>query len=151
MNKEHVTKGPVKACRSHEEFQGSMWDIEPDEQAEYDAKPFVHIENAAHEKVVSAHDLFTFKTANAELIAEAFNVLHETGYTPRELAEQVKELWASLSCLFNTTTYPRPTLKAVKVIAAEARAILYKHQQPDQPPDQPISEPNRYDKEKKPY
>jgi len=34
--------------------------------------------------------------ANAELIAEAFNVTHETGRTPRELAEDVRELRAAL-------------------------------------------------------
>ena len=30
--------------------------------------------------------------ANANLIAEAFNVAHETGLTPRQLAERCKEL-----------------------------------------------------------
>ena len=30
------------------------------------------------------------------LIAEAFNVLHETGFTPRELVEHVKELQVAL-------------------------------------------------------
>jgi hypothetical protein len=34
--------------------------------------------------------------ANAHLIAEAFTVRHETGFSPRELAEQNKELIAIL-------------------------------------------------------
>lgn len=34
--------------------------------------------------------------ANANLIAEAFNVVNETGYTPRQLAEQNKELLEAL-------------------------------------------------------
>jgi hypothetical protein len=45
--------------------------------------------------------------ANAELIAEAFTVAHETGLTPRQLAERCKELEAALkvaqSCLASTT------------------------------------------------
>lgn len=32
--------------------------------------------------------------ANAALIAEAFNVAHETGLTPRQLVEQRVELWS---------------------------------------------------------
>lgn len=35
--------------------------------------------------------------ANAELIAEAFNTLHETGLTPRQLAESRAELLEALS------------------------------------------------------
>lgn len=34
--------------------------------------------------------------ANANLIAEAFNVVNETGYTPNQLAEQNKELLEAL-------------------------------------------------------
>ena len=34
--------------------------------------------------------------ANANLIAEAFNVLHETGLTPRQLDEQRRELLEAL-------------------------------------------------------
>ncbi len=32
------------------------------------------------------------RTANRKLIWQAFSVLHETGYTPRELAETVEEM-----------------------------------------------------------
>lgn len=39
--------------------------------------------------------------ANAELIAEAFNVATETGLTPRQLAEQRKELLAVLDEILN--------------------------------------------------
>lgn len=40
--------------------------------------------------------------ANAELIAEAFNVATETGLTPRQLAEQRKELLGVLRELFSS-------------------------------------------------
>lgn len=33
------------------------------------------------------------RAANAELIAEAFNVLHETGKTPRELVHTLRMVW----------------------------------------------------------
>lgn len=38
-------------------------------------------------------------SANATLCAEAGTVLHETGYTPRELAEQRAELLAALKAV----------------------------------------------------
>jgi hypothetical protein len=37
--------------------------------------------------------------ANLDLIAEAFNVLNETGYTPAELARQVEEMREALQAL----------------------------------------------------
>jgi hypothetical protein len=40
--------------------------------------------------------------ANANLIAEAFTVAHETGLTPRQLAERCKELEAALSVTVKT-------------------------------------------------
>ena len=39
------------------------------------------------------------KESKAELIAEAFNVAHETGLTPRQLAEQRKELLEAATTL----------------------------------------------------
>lgn len=39
------------------------------------------------------------REANAQLIAEAFNILHETGYTPRELAAAVMEYRAMVKRL----------------------------------------------------
>lgn len=44
---------------------------------------------------------YAMAQANAELITEAFNTLHETGYTPRELADAVKELRSALANLSN--------------------------------------------------
>jgi hypothetical protein len=63
--------------------------------------------------------------ANARLIAEAFTVAHETGLTPRQLAERCKELEAALSevvsivemCERNGTTLPIPLASARAAIA----------------------------------
>ena len=42
---------------------------------------------------------FTLERSDAELIAEAFNVTHETGKTPRQLADENAELKRSLSTM----------------------------------------------------
>ena len=65
------TPGPWKACRAHEDFDGPYYNIDPEEQAVHDAKPFVSIKASSGENVAAAHDLFKFKTANALLIASA--------------------------------------------------------------------------------
>lgn len=39
--------------------------------------------------------------ANANLIAEAFNVVNETGMTPLQLVEKNKELWSVMKKYFN--------------------------------------------------
>lgn len=70
-----ITKGPWKAVRSHEEFAGPYFDIDPEERAEYDARPFTGIESAAGQKVVTAHDLFEFKKADALAIAKVPELL----------------------------------------------------------------------------
>lgn len=70
-NKTAWTPGPWKACRGHENYEGPYWDIEPDEQAEYEAKPFTSIKAANGDTVANAHDLFEFEAANAHLIALA--------------------------------------------------------------------------------
>lgn len=62
------TPGPWQACRSHETFNGPMWDIDDDERAEWEAKPFVAIE-AERRTVMRAHDLFEMRSADARLIA----------------------------------------------------------------------------------
>jgi len=53
--------------------------------------------NITCRRVATAHGPFgdAEKAANAHLIAEAFNVAHETGLTPRQLAERCKELEAA--------------------------------------------------------
>lgn len=69
------TSGPWRPCRSHEEYDGPLFDIDPEEQAEYDDRPFVRVEAADGTVVASAHDLFTFSEANARLIAAAPDLL----------------------------------------------------------------------------
>jgi hypothetical protein len=68
------TPGPWKPCRAHENFDGTYWPIEPEDRAEYDARPYTSIEAAAG-VVANAHDLFTFKAADARLIAAAPDML----------------------------------------------------------------------------
>lgn len=62
---------PWKACRAHEGYDGPYFEIDdPDERAEYDARPFVSIEAVDGTRVVSAHDCFKFKTRRlARLLA----------------------------------------------------------------------------------
>lgn len=64
------------------------------------ANPRFHIQTEAGYQIASTTELShhaqakeenVMREANAALIAEAFNVLHETGYTPAELAEQAHE------------------------------------------------------------
>lgn len=69
------TPSPWKPCRAHEDYQGPMFDIEPDEKASYEARPFVKIISVNGENVASAHDLFEFKKEDALLIAAAPEML----------------------------------------------------------------------------
>lgn len=56
-----------KACRSHEDFNGPLWDIPPEEKEEYDRRPFVRIE-AADRTITAAHDLFEFRPEDVRKI-----------------------------------------------------------------------------------
>lgn len=64
-----ITPGPWKACRSHEDYDGPMFDLDDDERAEYDARPFVRIIAPSGESVAAAHDLFEFRREDAVAIA----------------------------------------------------------------------------------
>ena len=68
------TPGPWKACRSHEDFDGPMWEVDADTVECFSRKPFVRIE-AASGAVAAAHDLFEFKQADAMLIEAAPDLL----------------------------------------------------------------------------
>lgn len=72
MTKSH-TPTPWKACRSHEDFNGPMFDIDKEDQEYYEGKPFTNIHGADNSMVFNAHDLFELKKANAELIVRACN------------------------------------------------------------------------------
>lgn len=90
------TPGPWKACRSHEDFDGPMFDIDPEDQAEYDARPFVGI-LAATGTVATAHDLFEFKPEDARLIAAAPGLL-EALYDALPYVEDVLSNKEQLAC-----------------------------------------------------
>ena len=66
------TPTPYKACKSHEDFNGPFFDLEEEDRAEYDAKPYTSIESASG-IVCNAHDLFTFRQGDAEFIVKACN------------------------------------------------------------------------------
>lgn len=71
MQKFNGTPGPWKPCRSHEEYDGPIFDIDEDEEEYYANKPFVHIQAEGCVNVATAHDLFTFNADDAHLIAAA--------------------------------------------------------------------------------
>lgn len=83
MNPFKFTPGPWKACRAHEDFNGPYFDIDPEERAEYENRPYTSIDSKAG-RVVNAHDLFTFKPENAEAIAllpDLVSALQDAAYT----------------------------------------------------------------------
>ena len=65
-----ATPGPWKACRNHECYEGAYFEIDPEDESEYAAKPFTRIE-ARTGVVAAAHDLFEFDREDAEFIAAA--------------------------------------------------------------------------------
>lgn len=67
---QEATPGLWKACRNHECYEGAYFEIDPEDEAEYAAKSFTHIE-ARTGVVAAAHDLFEFDRANAAFIAAA--------------------------------------------------------------------------------
>lgn len=71
---EASTPGEWKPCKDHEDFDGEYFDIEPGERAAFDARPITGIE-AASGGVARAHDLFEFKTADAQFIALAHSLM----------------------------------------------------------------------------
>lgn len=85
MGKKKHTEGPWKACKAHEDYDGPLWDIDPEDQMEYDSKPITHIEGPNGMCIANAHDLFEFKEADAFLIEAAPDLL--------EFAEIIDEEW----------------------------------------------------------
>ena len=85
------TPTPYKACKSHEDFDGPYFDIEEEERAEYDARPYTSIDSASG-LVCTAHDLFTFKPGDAEFIVKACNNYQEMRNL---LARAMEELYTA--------------------------------------------------------
>jgi len=133
MKKENCTKGPVRYHLGR------------------GANPRFHIQTEAGYQIASTTELShhaqakeenAMREANAELIAETFNVLHETGYTPAEIAEQVKELCAALERMTEATEGIdnicdgdddkldewKKELRAVDKALVKSRAILSRYQ-----------------------
>jgi len=97
-HKENCTKGPVTVTPfltpDKNEDPMMVYEVEGgDLQSRFDS---VDLEDEAAVAAIHAEN-----NANAELIAEAFNVLAETGMTPRELADAVKELRSAVANLSN--------------------------------------------------
>lgn len=107
MNREELkgkqTPGVWKPFRSHEDFSGSCVFIEDQEDQEYwDKKPFVAIKSDVHENVVSPHDCFEFKEADAALIAESGTVANRTGMWPEDMEKRIKELESILKMVVDS-------------------------------------------------
>lgn len=72
-----ITPGPWAPRRSHEDANGPMFDIDPDEREAYEVRPFTSIiSQATGGNVVIAHDLFTFRNEiDAKAIAKVPELL----------------------------------------------------------------------------
>lgn len=68
------TRGTLRPLRAHEDFDGPYFEIEPEEKAEYDARPYVRLATATA-TVATAHDLFEFKPGDAERLCLCWNTL----------------------------------------------------------------------------
>lgn len=95
MKKPQPTPWPWKATRSHEGYNGSYIEFDsPQEEAEYNAKPFVCIESEK-EVVAHAHDCFEFKPEDVRMILAScgamFTAAARLGVDPLELAESLAE------------------------------------------------------------
>lgn len=69
-----ATLGEWKPCRDGEDFDGPYFEIEDEDRVEFEARPFTSIRSSSG-TVAAAHDLFTFKSADAEFIALAHNLM----------------------------------------------------------------------------
>ena len=127
MNKENCTKGPVTPCTG-------------------DAGEKINIEcKGPHNDLLPIATLRgPDRKANAELIAETFNVLHHRGYTPLELVEHkglliaaLKDLMESFVCRCDDSENPEWTPsydRAEKLIRdIEQGNDLSKYQPPTAP------------------
>ena len=110
--KAHVTKGPAHA-------KG----IE-----------FVNGTGVFNDQGIHIAQVVSLNGADEILIAEAFNVLHDTGFTPGELAEQARELRTAMEGLFEHHAMVHKhwgsgsNAKEAQAAEANARAILAKYQ-----------------------
>lgn len=69
-----ATMGEWKPCRDGEDFDGPYFEIEDEDRVEFEARPFTSIRSSSG-TVAAAHDLFTFRGADAEFIALAHNLM----------------------------------------------------------------------------
>jgi hypothetical protein len=71
-----ITPGRWLPARSHEDHTGPLFDIDAEERAQYDARPFTQILSATGETAVTAHDLFKFRSSvDAAVIAKVPELL----------------------------------------------------------------------------
>ena len=112
MNKKNITRGPVK------------WDTQEGESA-------ILATDTEHVSIVLQTPWGYWATKDdRELIAQAFNTLHEAGYTPAELAEQVRELREALKMFVEGPLIRTVAERSADLQAAtdKAAAILAKYQ-----------------------
>ena len=87
------TPGPWIARKSHEDADGPMFDIDPDEREYYDSRPYTRIYGSSGHNVTMASDLDTMTDADARLIAGAPELLEDC----RALSESLAELSSLIS------------------------------------------------------
>ncbi len=68
---------PWKPCRTHEDVNGPYWEIDPEDVASYEARPFTKIFAADGQTVFTAHDLFEFRPGVAEEICRRVQLCDE--------------------------------------------------------------------------
>lgn len=90
------TAGPCSAVHN-----GSYWEIRNKNHGKIGdtcASKFIYVDG----KKMRECEADEIAKANAHLIAEAFTVAHETGLTPRQLAERCEKLEAALRYIART-------------------------------------------------
>ena len=97
MDSKH-TPTPWKACKAHEDFDGPYFDIDPEDRAEYDAKPYTSIRAESGQVVTNAHDRFEFKPGDAAFIVKACNEYKESSCKGCKHEMQAGDMWPCDNC-----------------------------------------------------
>jgi hypothetical protein len=105
MEAKDITKGKTEIIELQHKYKiGKRFSIE------IDGIPTIEVKTA-----IGFHSDEEVK-ANAELICEAFNVANETGLSPRQMQERIKELEESLKGLYDSIDDYYSSVKSLRFV-----------------------------------